>query len=59
VPARVRESAFLAASDLWKAKEARFAFGIVGSDEYGPLRIRENFQVRQLIQRYRRQRFHF
>lgn len=51
VPAPVRQATLLLASEAWKSKDA--PFGIAGFGEYGPLRVRDNPAVAQLLQRYR------
>lgn len=51
VPAAIKQAALTLATDHFKLKGA--AFGIAGSNDYGPLRVGTNSAVRAMLDRYR------
>jgi hypothetical protein len=54
VPDQVNEATLLTARDTFKQRNSAFAFGVVGIDEFGPIRARMNSQVRDLLAPFRR-----
>ena len=52
VPAPIQEATLIAAEDIFKLKDA--PWGVAGYGEFGPMRVRQNPMVMNLIAPYRR-----
>lgn len=52
VPAPVKEATLIAAEDIFKLKDA--PWGVAGYGEFGPMRVRQNPMVMNLVAPYRR-----
>jgi hypothetical protein len=52
VPAPVKESCLILAEEIWKTKDA--PFGVAGVGDFGPIRVRNNPKVQDMLMPYRR-----